>query len=230
VEASQLSAIFGQRASDLELLLMAMDVSEGDLTIQSAHQSLVDKFPESSDADFKDWQSVIDHVTSLMKHGRVVCQRISVYCGGKSWNFVKKIGTRSEFSLNFLVASALDLKYDYLVEHSRPVCILKMLLETPSGAACGPSATLSVGIGNHLSLARLWVTASRISSHEVFHLVREELTEAARTAHAETSFLGGSEPSNGMVVSLLRGQCKFSSFFIRLKFIVEQFQANSTVW
>ena len=110
------------------------------------------------------------------------------------------------------MASALDLKYDYLVEHSRPVCILKMLLETPSGATCGPSATLSVGIGNHLSLARLWVTASRISSHEVIHLVREELTEAARTAHADTSVLGGSEPSNGMVVSLLRCQSKFSSF------------------
>ena len=93
VEALQLSAIFGQRSSDLELLLLAMDVAEGNFTVQSARQFLVDKFPESSDADFKDRQSVIDHVTSLMKHGRHVCQRISVYCGGKSLNFVNNFGT-----------------------------------------------------------------------------------------------------------------------------------------
>ena len=93
VEALQLSAIFGQRSSDLELLLLAMDVAEGNFTVQSARQFLVDKFPESSDADFKDRQSVIDHVTSLMKHGRHVCQRISVYCGGKSWNVVNNFGT-----------------------------------------------------------------------------------------------------------------------------------------
>lgn len=80
------------------------------------------------------------------------------------------------------------------MEHSRPICILKMLVETPGHTG------LSLAIGGHLNLARSWITTSRIPAADVVALVRDELIEVARTAHGQAD-----ATETNMVVSLLRG-------------------------
>ena len=48
------------------------------------------------------------------------------------------------------MAAVLDLQYEYLVEHPRPTCVLRMLLDTPPPAA----ATTPTGTGQRVNLAR----------------------------------------------------------------------------
>lgn len=127
------------------------------------------------DIDVKDCQSVIDCVEGWLVHGHGLCQRVAVYCN---------------------VASTLDLKYEYVVDHSRPICVLKMLLEMRNH-----SGACSLAIGANLNLARSWIAVSRISPADVVALVQHELVDAAQAAYDQVN---GSETS--MVVSLLRGQ------------------------
>ena len=92
------------------------------------------------------------------------------------------------------MAVTLDLKYDYVMEHPRPTCVLKMLFETPGQTG------LSLAIGGHLNLARNWIATARIAAADVVALVKDELTEVARTAHGQVD-----STETNMVVSLLRG-------------------------
>ena len=175
IGALKLSSMFRRRDLDLLLIIFLMDLAENSIDVAEAKERLL-KLTQLKDqeVEWKDRQSVIDYVDSeLIQHGRRLSQRLSIY---------------------HQVAVTLDLKYDYVVEHSRPISILKMLLEMPSQSG------LPLAIGGHLNLARSWITTSRIPSVHVVSLVKDELIEAARSAHGQVS---GTETN--MVVSLLRG-------------------------
>lgn len=175
IGALKLSSMFRRESLDIALILFMMDVVENSVDPSEAKrrlQRIVDL--KDGEIEWKDSQAVVDYVDSeLLKHGHKLSQRLSVF---------------------HQVAVVLDLKYDYVVEHSKPISILKMLLETPNQSG------LPLAIGGHLNLARSWITASRIAANQVVALVKDELIEAARSAHGQVS---GTETN--MVVSLLRG-------------------------
>jgi hypothetical protein len=175
--ACRLSSMFNQKSQDLLLLLFLIDVVENKIDFAQINERLhqITQEKEALHLDWKDRMGVIEHVENLLKHGHELCQRLSVY---------------------YQVAMVLDLKYEYVAEHSQPVCILKMLLETPSQSGLSPSIT------GHLNLARSWISVSRIGSVEVIELVKNELIEVARQAHCGQV----NAMETNMVVSLLRGQ------------------------
>lgn len=175
IGALKLSTMFRRQSLDLLLILFMIDLVENsvDVALVKGRLQQIAQLKET-ESEWKDRLAVIEYIDSeLLKHGHRLSQRLSIY---------------------HQVAVTLDLKYDYVVEHSRPISILKMLLETPSQSG------LPLGIGGHLNLARSWITASRIAASQVVALVKDELIEAARSAHGQVS---GTETN--MVVSLLRG-------------------------
>lgn len=173
VVAIKLSAMFRRKSSDLMLLLLVMDVVESVIDLADAGERLAQIFPlKSVEVEWKDRISFIDYANELLQHGHDLCLRILV-C--------------------YQVSLALDLKYDYVMEHPRPVYVLKMLLETP-----GQSTGLSLAIGGHLNLARSWIATCRIPASEVVALVKDELIEVARTAHSRVN-----DAEANMVVSFL---------------------------
>jgi len=172
--AMKLSAMFGRKSTDLKLILLLIQVAENIIDLLQAGEKLADIIPSKGlETGWKDVQSFFDYVDSTwLKHGHGICQRLSI-C--------------------HQVSLALDLKYDYVMEHPRPVYVLKMLLETPS-----QSGGLSLAIGGHLSLARSWIATCRINAADVVTLVKDELIEVARTAHCKIN-----ATESNMVVSLL---------------------------
>lgn len=126
------------------------------------------------DVDGKDRQWLIDAIDASLEHGRPLSQRICVYHN---------------------VATSLDLKYDYVVDHQRPLSVLKMLLETRSNQQ-------PASVGANLNLARSWISAADVSSSDVVHLVKEELIGAVRAALGDAD----AAAETTLVTSLLRGQ------------------------
>ena len=175
--ACRLSSMFNQKSHDLLLLLFLIDVVENKIDLSQVNERLhhITQEKEALHLDWKDRMGVIEYVENMLKHGHGLCQRLSV-C--------------------YQVAMILDLKYEYVAEHSQPVCVLKMLLETPNQSGLSPSIT------GHLNLARSWITVSHIGIIEVVELVKNELIEVARQAHCGQV----NATETNMVVSLLRGQ------------------------
>ena len=174
IGALKLSAMFQRQNVDLLLILFMVDLVENNVDVGRVKERLLQITQlKDKEAEWKDRQSVVEYIDNeLLQHGHRLSQRISIF---------------------HQVAVTLDLKYDYVVEHSRPISVLKMLLETPSQSA------LPLTIGGHLNLARSWIMASRIPVTQVVTLVKDELIEAARSAHGQVS------TETNMVVSLLRG-------------------------
>jgi hypothetical protein len=174
VGALKLSAMFQRQSVDLLLILFMIDLVENNGDISRVKERLLQITQlKDKEVEWKDRQSVVEYIDNeLLQHGHRLSQRLSVF---------------------HQVAVTLDLKYDYVIEHSRPISILKMLLETPSQSG------LPLTIGGHLNLARSWIIASRIAVTQVVALVKDELIEAARSAHGHVS------TETNMVVSLLRG-------------------------
>ncbi|KAK4021130.1 hypothetical protein OUZ56_003057 [Daphnia magna] len=175
VGALKLSYMFRRQSPDLLLILFMIDLVENNVDMPRVKSRLLQIIAlKDKEVEWKDRQSAIEYIDNeLLKHGHVLCQRLLVF---------------------HQVAVILDLKYEYVVEHSRPISILKMLLETPT-----QSSGLQLAIGGHLNLARNWITASRIAMTQVVDLVKDELIEAARSAYGQVS------TETNMVVSLLRG-------------------------
>jgi hypothetical protein len=166
--------MFQRQSVDLLLILFMIDLVENNGDISRVKERLLQITQlKDKEVEWKDRQSVVEYIDNeLLQHGHRLSQRLSVF---------------------HQVAVTLDLKYDYVIEHSRPISILKMLLETPSQSG------LPLTIGGHLNLARSWIIASRIAVTQVVALVKDELIEAARSAHGHVS------TETNMVVSLLRG-------------------------
>ena len=116
----------------------------------------------------------MDAVDARLQHGQRLLQRICVYHS---------------------VATSLDLKYDYVVDHQRPLSVLKMLLATRSSQQ--PASA-----GANLNLARSWISVAGVASGDVVQLVKEELIGAARAALDDVD----AAAETTLVTSLLRGQ------------------------
>ena len=101
VEAMQLSAMFSQPSADLDVILFVLDLVQDMQQVPFQVPALVDLEAHK----LKDRQSVIERVGNRIRHGRDVVRRVETY-----WK----------------VCAALDFNYPYLVDHPKPICILKM--------------------------------------------------------------------------------------------------------
>ena len=175
VLAARLSSMFAYKHADLDLILIVMQLVQDSCTPQQARLRIVEigsggggggggaevLFSGESPAALLK-QQLIDYVDGSVGSGRMIVQRLSA-CSS--------------------AAALLDMTYDYLAQHPRPLSVLKMLLSRCSGGARLVAAAAAAGSG--WNIARQWVSAWRIDSADVVQLVKEQLVEAVCSAYNE---------------------------------------------
>lgn len=175
-EAFKLSVIFKIDTKDLSLILLLMRMVESPSEYNQFLEEAKEIVPfDDSVTHVKDRFAALETIAGLVSHGRPICDRLLVF---------------------YHVAVALDMSYTYVVEHKKPLCILKMLVEHSASS----NLKFIPGLGGLFNLASRWAAASNISPSEIVLFVRDELIETVRCAQSKIC-----DTEASMVISLLQG-------------------------